>query len=98
MVLVTALHTLKSPQNVGMIVRSHVAFGGAQVLFVGHELPWRFRKGTQAFSRKLERQCEIAHCPGDDDFFAWCAEHSVVPVAVEISPDALPVAGEGRSP
>ncbi len=84
----TALRQLKSPQNVGMIVRSHVAFGGREVVFVGYDLPWRFRKGSQAFSRKLERQCEIHHCTDDDAFLAWCAERSYVPIAVEIGPRA----------
>jgi len=90
-VFVTALHRLKSPQNVGMIVRSHVAFGGAQVLFVGYDRPWRFRKGSQAFSRKLERQCEIIFIEDDHALFVWCREQGYVPVAVEISPSAARV-------
>ncbi|MDH5764240.1 MAG: TrmH family RNA methyltransferase [Nitrospinota bacterium] len=31
----TVLHQLKSPENVGMIVRSHVAFGGDKVILSG---------------------------------------------------------------
>jgi tRNA(Leu) C34 or U34 (ribose-2'-O)-methylase TrmL len=38
----TALYHLKSPQNVGMIVRAHVAFGGQELLFIGRDRPWRF--------------------------------------------------------
>jgi 23S rRNA (guanosine2251-2'-O)-methyltransferase len=46
----TVLNRLKSPTNVGMIVRSHVAFGGQQVVFIGDDKPWEFRKGSQSFS------------------------------------------------
>jgi 23S rRNA (guanosine2251-2'-O)-methyltransferase len=81
----TVLHTLQSPQNVGMIVRSHVAFGGDRIVMVGYEQPWRFGKRTQAFSRKLERLCEFVHIPIDDEFFAWCERESFVPVALEIA-------------
>jgi 23S rRNA (guanosine2251-2'-O)-methyltransferase len=80
----TVLHNLKSPENVGMIVRSHVAFRGDQVVFVGRQLPWQFKKSTQAFSRKLERQCEIVYIETDDDFFKWCSESNYTPVAIEI--------------
>jgi len=52
----TVLHKLKSPQNVGMIVRSHVANNGAEIVFVGNDLPWEFKKGSQSFSRKLEKK------------------------------------------
>ena len=83
----TVLHKLKSPENVGMIVRSHVAFGGDKVVFVGHELPWRFRKSTQAFSRKLEKICELVYLREDEEFFKWCHDHNLSSVAIEISPN-----------
>ena len=85
----TVLHTLKSPQNVGTIVRSHVAFGGGPVVFVGQELPWQFRKGTQAFSRKLEKQAELVFLADDDLFFKWCADNNYTPVAIEISHNSV---------
>ena len=81
----TVLHQLKSPENVGMIVRSHVAFGGDKVIFVGQDLPWRFKKSTQAFSRKLEKRCEILYLKTDDDFFLWCEAKHFSPVAIEIA-------------
>jgi tRNA G18 (ribose-2'-O)-methylase SpoU len=81
----TVLHTLQSPQNVGMIVRSHVAFGGDRIVMVGNEQPWRFGKGTRAFSRKLESQCEFVYLRREDDLFAWCDAGSWVPVALEIA-------------
>lgn len=85
---VTALRQLKSPQNVGVIVRSHVAFGGHQIIFIADQLPWRFKKSSQAFSRKLERRCEILYCETDEQFFDWCVEHQYIPIGVEISETA----------
>ncbi len=87
----TILHSLKSPQNVGTIVRTHVAFGGGPVVFVGQQKPWEFRKGSQAFSRKLERLVDLIFLDSDDDFFAWCDREEFEPVAIEISADARPL-------
>jgi tRNA G18 (ribose-2'-O)-methylase SpoU len=84
----TILHHLNSPVNVGTIVRSHVAFGGAELVFVGLDKPWRFKKNTQAFSRRLEKLCEITYLPNDEALFTWCAEHDYSPIAIEISPTA----------
>ena len=76
----TILHNLQSPTNVGTIVRSHVAFGGNEVVFVGHDRPWRFKKSTQAFSRRLERLCDITYLNSDDDLFDWCHSHHYSPI------------------
>src|SRR5678816_1970618 len=81
----TVLHTLQSPQNVGMIVRSHVAFGGDRIVMLGNEQPWKFGKATQAFSRRLEKLCEFVHLPSDDQFFEWCEQERLTVVALEIS-------------
>ena len=80
----TVLHHLKSPENVGILIRTHVALGGAQVVVVGPE-PWRPKDRAQAFSRRLERLCEFVHCIDDDAFFSWCRSNNVVPIAIEIA-------------
>ena len=82
------MHSLKSPQNVGTIVRTHVAFAGGPVVFVGHRKPWEFRKGSQAFSRKLERLAELIFIEDDNAFFEWARGNSYSPIAVEISSGA----------
>lgn len=79
----TVIHNLKSAENTGLIVRNHVAMGGDCIVIVGPE-PWRFRKGTQAFSRKLEKLCEVVHVEGDDELLEWCATRAFTPIAVEI--------------
>lgn len=87
----TVLHSLKSPQNVGLITRSHVAFGGDKLVFLGYPLPWEYKKGSQAFSRKLEKQCDILHFVSDDKFFEWCNQYQYTPIAMEISAEAKPL-------
>ena len=89
--LATILHGLKSPVNVGSIVRTHVAMGGGPLVMVGLEQPWRFGKGSQAFSRKLETLCEITYLHDDGALFDWCLRESWAPVAIEIRPEATPM-------
>lgn len=88
----TVLHNLKSPENAGMILRAHVAFGGERLVVVGPE-PWRFKKRAQSFSRRLERVTDIVRLPDDEAFFKWCEAERFAPVAVEIreNPVYLPV-------
>lgn len=81
----TILNSLKSPQNVGMIIRSHVAYGGSEIIFTGLDHPWNFKKGTQAFSRKLENKCEIIHIPDQYKALEWCKENNYSAVALEIA-------------
>ncbi len=81
----TVLHNLKGPRNVGQILRSHVAFGGGPLLFVGYDEPWDFKKGSTRYSRKLEEHCDIVHLPTDDAFFDWCTRNDYTPVAIEIA-------------
>ena len=79
----TAVNELKSPENAGMIVRSHVAFGGQEILIIGSE-PWHFKKRTQGFSRRLERLCRFIYLKNEESFFQWCRGNSVIPIAIEI--------------
>ena len=69
----------------GMIVRSHVANNGKEIVFVGNELPWEFKKGSQSFSRKLEKKAEIIHIKNDSDFFNCTKEKGYDVIAIEIS-------------
>ena len=87
----TVLRNLKSPQNVGSIIRSHVALGGGSFIILGQSKPWQFKKGTQAFSRKLETICDITYFEHDDEFFKWCADTSTESIAIEISESASSV-------
>ncbi len=78
------LHELKSPQNVGAIVRSLAAFGGDKVIITGNELPWRFKKGSQAFSRKLEKLVKINHSPDIEETILSLRKEGYEIIAIEI--------------
>ena len=80
----TALYNLQSPKNVGMIIRTHIAMGGAELIFISPK-NWKFGKSTQNFSRRLEQLCTIIHIPHENDFFEWCKQHKATPLAIEIS-------------
>ncbi len=71
-----------------MILRSHVAHGGSEFITTGHDLPWQFKKGTQAFSRKLEKKCSIIHIPDPLQALDWCGENNYATAAIEISEDS----------
>ncbi len=87
----TVLYNLKSPENAGIIVRTHVAFGGDKIIVIGSE-PWQFKKRAQAFSRRLEKICEFIYLKKDDEFFDWCKKENIIPIAIEINlpPTFLP--------
>ncbi len=87
----TVLHTLNSPENVGMIVRSHVAHGGEALVFTGQQLPWAFRKRSEAFSRKLEKQVRIVHIADPDEAIGSLREQGYTIVAIEIAEQATPI-------
>lgn len=71
-----------------MIVRSHVAFGGEKIIFIGYEKPWDFKKGSQAFSRKLEQLCSIEFLPSVEMFLDWSQSSRLANIAIEIKQNA----------
>lgn len=81
----TVLHSLKSPQNVGMIIRSFEAHNGNFVLFTGDSLPWQFKKGSTSFSRKLENRVQIKHIPNPTDAIDYLSKQGYAIVSLEIS-------------
>lgn len=87
----TVLFQVHSPQNVGMIIRSHVAFGGETLVFVGYDQPWSFKSGTQGFSRKLEKKCRIEYFVSPVGFFEWSKQHEQHNIAIEISSNSKSV-------
>ena len=86
----TVLRAVKSPANVGLIVRQHAAFAGGRLIFVG-ERPWQFSKSSRAFSRRMEALCEIVHLANDSDLFQWARRSGVHLAAVEIDRRAQPL-------
>ncbi|MBI3259203.1 MAG: TrmH family RNA methyltransferase [Ignavibacteriae bacterium] len=89
----TVLYKVKSPQNVGMIIRSHVAFDGNKVIFVGYDTPWDFKQGSQAFSRKLEKKCIIENYYDENEFFEWSKKNNYKNIAIEIGKKSKSIIG-----
>lgn len=81
----TILHNLKSPMNVGMIIRSHAAFSGHELIFTGQPWPWKFKKGTQNFSHKLEKEINLKHIEDPLECLKHVRKMGYKPIAIEIS-------------
>ena len=82
---VTVLHQLADPKNIAMILRSHVAFGGSEIIFSGYDEPYVFSKKYKGISRSLEKQCSFIHIKEESELFDWFIENNYTSVAVEIS-------------
>jgi TrmH family RNA methyltransferase len=87
----TVLHQLKNPQNIGMIIRSHAAFGGGKLIFTGYEEPYTVNRRQKAYSRSLFDKCESMHFKEIDVFFNWAKTNSVQTISIEICNDAIPL-------
>ncbi len=85
----TVLHQLVDPRNIGMIIRSHVAFGGSGFVFSGYNPPYKFSKKNKAYSRSLEKHCEPLQFAESKDLFAWLKKEDIKSVAIEITKDAV---------
>ena len=88
----TVLHNLKSPENVGSIVRTHVAFGGGPIVTVG-PVNWRLDKRAKACARRSENLGSIEGVADDDALLSWCQAKAYQPVAIEIAEESEPLAG-----
>ena len=74
-----------------MIVRSHVAHAGSEMIFTGHALPWQFKKGSESFSRKLEKQVTIRHIPEPMNVVKYLRDNGYSIVAIEICEDSYSI-------
>ena len=85
----TVLHQLIDPRNIGMIIRSHVAFGGSGFIFAGYNPPYKFSKKNKAYSRSLEEHCNPLHFKTNEELFDWLRSSNIKSVAIEISNEAI---------
>ncbi len=85
----TVLHQLVDPRNIGMIIRSHVAFGGKGFIFSGYDPPYKFSKKNKAYSRSLEKHCIAQQFAKSDDLFEWLKNEDIKSVAIEITKEAV---------
>ena len=85
----TVLHQLVDPRNIGMIIRSHVAFGGKGFIFSGYNPPYKFSKKNKAYSRSLEKHCKPLQFAVSEELFVWLSTEEIKSVAIEITEDAV---------
>ena len=87
----TALYSLKSPQNLGMIARTHVALGGDMLVdVVDGEKPWTWNQRSVYWSRGVHKSVDLKSFTDFDAFVRWAHEERKQEiVAVEISESAV---------
>lgn len=82
----TALYCVKSPQNVGMIARTHVAFGGDLLVdIVNGEKPWTWNQRSAHWSRGLHRYTDTLSFSSFCSFLEWGHAQNRKIIAIEIS-------------
>ncbi len=82
----TVLYNLRSAKNVGMIARSHIAFGGHYLIIIGEQNKWDFKGGTSTYTRKLIELEQVLFFETFEQFYIWNKAHiNAQNIAIEIS-------------
>lgn len=72
----TVLYQLRSAKNIGMIARSHLAFGGNKLIIIGDKNKWNFKGGTSTYTRKIETLGLLLFFEDFETFLNWNRENS----------------------
>lgn len=83
----TVLHELRSAKNVGMIARSHLAFGGNHLILIGDKNKWNFKGGTSTYTRKLIHLERLLFFDNFELFLRW-NNNKFKTIAIEITENA----------
>ena len=67
----TVLLNLRSAKNVGMIARSHLAFGGNHLILIGDKNKWNFKGGTSTYTRKIDELEKLLFFNDFNQFLDW---------------------------
>lgn len=67
----TVLLNLRSAKNIGMIARSHLAFGGNYLILIGDSSRWNFKGGTSTYTRKINDLEKLLFFKEFSDFIKW---------------------------
>ncbi|MDF7822339.1 TrmH family RNA methyltransferase [Runella sp. MFBS21] len=89
----TVINLIHHPRNIGMITRSHVAFGGGKLIFLGYEKPWEFCDEASAYATNLQNKCSIMHFMTLQSFVDWSKDNDFVNYAIEISDNSKSITG-----
>ena len=71
----TVLLNLRSAKNIGMIARSHLAFGGHLLIIIGDKNKWNFKGGASTYTRKLSESNRLKFFDEFDSFLSWNQKH-----------------------
>ncbi len=86
----TVLLNLRSAKNVGMIARSHLAFGGDLLILIGDENKWNFKGGTSTYTRKLIESEKLLFFKNFKEFRKWNINHlNFKNLAIEVAENAV---------
>jgi len=81
----TVLLNLRSAKNVGMIARSHLAFGGNYLILIGDSTKWNFKGGTSTYTRKINELEKLLFFENFDIYLEWNnSTNKGVNLAIEI--------------
>ncbi|WBB61055.1 RNA methyltransferase [Streptomyces sp. WMMC500] len=81
-----ALHRIANPGNLGTIIRTVDAVGGAGVILVGDTVDPYAPAAVKASMGSLFA-VDVVHTPDAGEFFSWAAEHGVAVLATSGSAD-----------
>lgn len=85
----TVLLNLRSAKNVGMIARSHLAFGGNYLILIGDSNKWNFKGGTSTYTRKINDLEKLLFFDNFNDFLKWNNSNQKTPnLAIEIDKES----------
>lgn len=85
----TVLYKVLDPRNIGLILRSHMAFGGDEFIFMGYDKDFKMGKKWAGTSRALEKKIESIYFPDSKEFFLWAMKREYTTFAVEIGEKAM---------
>ena len=85
----TVLLNLRSAKNVGMIARSHLAFGGNYLILIGDSNKWNFKGGTSTYTRKINDLEKLLFFESFNGFLTWNnSNEKTLNLAIEIDKES----------
>lgn len=80
----TVLFNLRSAKNIGLIARSHIAFGGENLIIIAPRDSWKFNGGQHSYTRQLQDQGKLLLFETFEAFTIW-NNGKAINIGVEIA-------------